>query len=199
MRFVLLIAIAALVFFSVWFGTRRRMGRSVLLVLGAAVVGALLCTSFLPLICGVFLAPAALLAGLLCAIIAKTHRRGASASARESSGFARAARAGLVCFGLAVVFDLSGMFCGVWLESRSRDWCERLVPRLDAWREAHGTYPARLDDLGPDVGRPWLWDAKFSYEASDTEFSFDIPAAQELIFPVVYSFTSTRRTWVRYD
>jgi hypothetical protein len=74
-----------------------------------------------------------------------------------------------------------------------------VVPRLDAWKEAHGGYPALLQDLGEDVRPPKLIHGKIEYRANDpTLFSFDVPDPGELAFPSGWRFTSTSRDWSHY-
>ena len=80
----------------------------------------------------------------------------------------------------------------------AQGWCEALVPRLDAWRAQHESYPARIEDLGADVVHPPLFREELSYKPTTTGFQFDIPDPATFIIPSGYQFSSERREWTRY-
>jgi hypothetical protein len=84
---------------------------------------------------------------------------------------------------------------------RARSWCLTIVPRLDAWRDAHGSYPEHLVELGDDAQPPTLIHGEVGYHTSKDSswFAFDVPDPDECIFPFGWEFPSDARRWEYYN
>ena len=77
--------------------------------------------------------------------------------------------------------------------------CSDFVPRLAAWRNAHGEYPASLSELGEDASLPQLLHGKARYSAKDDRFNFDVPDPTEFLFPEGWEYYSDTRRWHHYN
>jgi hypothetical protein len=74
----------------------------------------------------------------------------------------------------------------------TKQYCEKLIPRLEQWRQQNGGYPL-LSEIGGANPPRWLLD--FDYSTSDGLYSFSItdPAA----FMNIWLYDSDERQWVR--
>jgi hypothetical protein len=75
----------------------------------------------------------------------------------------------------AIVSVVPGVFVEIWHIDRAQTWAVELVPRLEAWRETHGSYPATLDEIDGDLDGPLLvGQGALHYSASANGFVFDL-------------------------
>jgi hypothetical protein len=79
------------------------------------------------------------------------------------------------------------------------NWCDGVVPRLDAWKESHGAFPASLKDLGDDVVPPRLIHGEVHYSSGGSSFMFDVPDPDEFVFPWGWEYYSDTRRWHHYN
>ena len=110
-----------------------------------------------------------------------------------------------VCFFVVVVIALQpqSLVCGNALASRdvrrAREFCEALVPSLEAHKRATGSYPEEIEALLPaDAPLPRLLEASDFYGSDGGAFGFRLYDPRGLL-GTVHEFSSEAREWDEYD
>lgn len=82
-----------------------------------------------------------------------------------------------------------------WMVGNAKEWCEGAAVQIEEWREAHGRYPASLQEAGLLHGRPLLCREGLLYVPWDDHFVLDF---SEFLM-IGWAYDSRDPSWTRYD
>ena len=104
---------------------------------------------------------------------------------------------GIIASSLGSTIPLGG-----WIQEHdvatAKQYCENLIPLLEEFRQQHGMYPKKIEDLGNNFSPPWLLDCHADfYRRRDSGYSFHVHD-HTLLFGE-YRFTSDGQRWEIYD
>lgn len=102
----------------------------------------------------------------------------------------------LILVGGLVLSCVVGVAVNEWSMWEARSFVERTVPRLDAYRTEHGSFPSTLQELGQVNVPQRLRGESGWYFGSEDHFSFDYDDPTGLFS--MYVYTSEDREW-RYS
>lgn len=127
----------------------------------------------------------ALLALLLSRYCWRNRLRWASAIAAACVG----------CVGMLLLFLPAGALLQEHDIATARQYCEDLVPLLDAHKQMTGSYPERLDDIVPgtqDIPRLLNNAPFYSTDGKTFTFTFEVPDG---LLPTIHVFGGDTRDW----
>ncbi len=77
----------------------------------------------------------------------------------------------------------------------TQNHCEKLIPRLEEWRQKTGHYPAMMSEIGESVPSRWL--LGYDYYTSGDQFSFSIPDPSAMMN--IWIYESGQSQWILED
>jgi hypothetical protein len=101
---------------------------------------------------------------------------------------------------LFLVAQVPGIIAGVRVatmqDERAKRWCERLIPRLEAWRDDTGEYPKDLSQLGITIDPPLACRGSPDYFGTSNRFLLGFCDGGLLSG---WEYSSERQRWSHYD
>lgn len=80
--------------------------------------------------------------------------------------------------------------------SQAKSYCEALIPKLEAWKKEHGSYPKSISKVGAPDKLPMLLDSGF-YNSDGQNFYFDFVHPAGMMNGFEYS--SHNHKWYEWD
>ena len=106
------------------------------------------------------------------------------------------------CLGVALflLLQLPGLLVGNCLAAADlrfgRRYCEGLVPKLEGWKQSHGTFPENVEQVTDSGARaPRLLRGARFYESYGTNFEFSIP--DRTAFSTIWIYFSHKKSWMK--
>jgi hypothetical protein len=79
----------------------------------------------------------------------------------------------------------------------AKAYCEKLVPKLEAFRLAHGAYPSSIDEISNHENLPRLVENSVFYRSDGLEYSFSFGDPYGMLNG--FAFDSRTQSWSKWD